>query len=208
MKFVIFHGAFGSKDGNWFPWLKTELKKLNQEVILEQFPCDDYEEITQNGPDISSKNQNLTNWLKVFEKNILPKINKKDALVFIGHSLAPVFILHLADKYNLRLNSAIFVSPFLTFLHEKGVWQFDHVNSSFYKIDFDFEKLKTQIPNSYVVYGNDDPYVDKKFPLDFAKKINSKVIVVKNGGHLNEEFGYTKFPLILNLCKDVIGKNS
>lgn len=75
MKFVIFHGAFGSKTGNWFPWLKTELEKLNQDVILEQFPCDDYEEITKNGPTVPSNNQNLTNWFQAFEKNIFPKIS-------------------------------------------------------------------------------------------------------------------------------------
>lgn len=204
MKFVIFHGAFGSKSGNWFPWLKTELKKLDQKIILEQFPCDSYEEITENGPNVPSKNQNLSNWLKTFEKNILPKISGNNQLVFIGHSLAPIFILHLINKYKLKLKSGIFVSPFLTYLHKKDVWQFDHVNSSFYKTDFDFKKLRQLIFESTVIYGDNDPFVDKKFPLDFAKKMNSKVMVVKKGGHLNEEFGYTKFPLILDLCKDLI----
>lgn len=204
MKFVIFHGAFGSKDGNWFPWLKTELEKLGQDVILEQFPCDDYAEITKNGPSVPSKNQNLSNWFKTFEKSVLLKINKEDELAFIGHSLAPVFMLHLVNKYNFKLQLAIFVSPFLTFLNEKNIWQFDHVNSSFYKTDFDFKKLKKLITSSYVIYGDDDPYVDKKFPLDLAKKMNSKIIVVKNGGHLNEEFGYTKFPMILECCINII----
>ena len=206
MKFIIFHGAFGSTKENWFPWLKNELEKLNQQVILEQFPIDDYDEITKIGPTIPSKNQNLINWFKAFEKCILPKINREDKLVFIGHSLAPVFILHLVNKYDLKLKAGIFASPFLTFLHEKDVWQFDHVNSSFYKTDFDFKKIKKHLLNSYVIYGDNDPYVDKKFPLDFAKKMDSKIIIVKKGGHLNEEFGYTKFPLILKLCKDLISQ--
>lgn len=202
MKFVIFHGAFGNINGNWFPWLKIELEKLNQQVILEQFPVDDYEVITKNGPNIPSRNQNLLNWFKTFEKTILPKINKEDKLIFIGHSLAPVFILHLVNKYNLKLEWGIFVSSFLTFLNEKDVWQFDHVNSSFYKTNFDFKKIKKLILNSYVVYGDDDPYVDKKYPIDLAKKLNSKIIIVKKGKHLNEESGYKKFPLILELCKN------
>lgn len=208
MKFVIFHGAFGSASSNWFPWLKIELEKLNQQVILEQFPIDDYEVITKNGPNIPSKNQNLPNWFKIFEKNILPKINKGDKLIFIGHSLAPVFILHLIDKYNLKLELGIFVSPFSTFLNKKDIWQFDHVNSSFYKTDFDFRKLKKLILNSYVIYGDDDPYVDKKYPIDLARKLDSKIIVIKKGKHLNDEFGYKKFPLLLENIKTFIKKNS
>lgn len=184
--------------------MKVELEKLNQQVILEQFPIDDYEVITKNGPNIPSKNQNLPNWFKTFEKTILPKINKKDKLIFIGHSLAPVFILHLVDKYNLKLESGIFVSPFLTFLNEKNIWQFDHVNSSFYKTDFDFKKLKKLISNPYVIYGDNDPYVPNKFPFGFAKKLDSKIISIKNGQHLGEN--YKKFPFLLKLCKNLINQ--
>jgi hypothetical protein len=43
MQFIIFHGTFGSKDGNWFPWLDRELLKLGQKVIRPQMPIDDYE---------------------------------------------------------------------------------------------------------------------------------------------------------------------
>ena len=204
MKFVIFHGSFGNVNGNWFPWLKSELEKLNQQVILEQFPIDDYEVITRQGHLVPSKNQNLSNWLKTFKKNVQPKINCEDKLVFIGHSLGDVFILHLIDKYNLKLEAGIFVSPFLTLLNEKDIWQFDHVNGSFYKTDFGFKKLKEFIKKPYVIYGDDDPYVNVKHPVNFAKKLDSKAIVIKNGKHLNEESGYTKFPLILELCKDLI----
>ncbi len=26
--YIIIHGSFGSKDGNWFPWLKEKLKNF------------------------------------------------------------------------------------------------------------------------------------------------------------------------------------
>lgn len=34
--------------------------------------------------------------------------------------------------------------------------------------------------------------------MDFANKLGSTCIEIENGGHLNAEFGYTQFPLLLD----------
>ncbi len=198
MQFVIFHGAFGNKNGNWFPWLKNKLIELKQEVILEQFPIENWDKVLKTGKNYQVKNQTLANWLRFFEKNILPKIKKNGRLCFIGHSLSPVFILHLVDKFNLQLDSAIFVEPFMEALKLDNVWMFDLVNASFYKTGFDFKKLKRHIPKSYVVYSDNDEYVPIKLPLTFAEKMGSEKILVKDGRHLGENF--PEFPLVLDLC--------
>lgn len=198
MKFVIFHGSFGSPEGNWFPRLKNELEKLGQEVIIPRFPIENWEEVTKSGTDFSFQKQNLNNWLKEFEK-YFPQL-KDDKPVFVSHSLGPVFILHILEKYNLNLDSAFFVSPFLTKLNSK-VWQIEQANQSFYKDSFNYKKLQELVNISFVIYGDNDPYVSKNYPLTFAEKMNSEIIPVKGGGHLNAEFGFTSFPLVLELCK-------
>lgn len=53
---------------------------------------------------------------------------------------------------------------------------------------------------SYVLYSDNDPYVDKKLSLEFAKKLSSKKILVKGGKHLNSEAGFDDFPLVFELC--------
>ncbi|MBI2622163.1 hypothetical protein HYW66_00820, partial [Candidatus Microgenomates bacterium] len=47
MKFIIFHGAFGSPEGNWFPELKEKLVVLGQEVIVPEFPVENWEEVSK-----------------------------------------------------------------------------------------------------------------------------------------------------------------
>ncbi len=196
MKFVIFHGSFGSPEGNWFPELKEKLVHLGQEVIVPKFPVDSWDELTKNPG--KKLNQNLETWLKAFEKTH-KTFQKDDKLCFVGHSSACLFILHILSKYNIKLDSAIFVSPFLEKLNRQ--WQIDLVNKTFYKNDFDFEKLKSLIPISYALYSDDDPYVDKKYGTEFAKKISSSQIVVKKAGHMNTEVNLNEFPLVYELCK-------
>ncbi len=202
MKFVIFHGSFSNPESNWFPELKEKLQALGQEVLAPKFPTDDYDKLTKKGP----VNQSLSSWLKTFKKEVLPKINKGEKLCFIGHSLGPVFMLHLVLKYNLSLDCAIFVSPFMEDIKNDS-WQFYQVNKTFYKNNFDFKKLKKLIPLSYTLYSDNDPYVDKKYSLDFANKLKSSSIVVNKGGHMNAEVNLNEFPLVLELCKSRLDLN-
>lgn len=116
-------------------------------------------------------------------------------------ALGPLFILHIVDRYNLHLDSAIFVSPFLAAIDTPG---FDAINKTFYRHDFDFKKLRRLIPISYTFYSDNDQYVSSALSKGFAKKLGSKTIVVKNGGHLNSEAGFTKFVLLLELAQESI----
>lgn len=196
MRFVIFHGAFGSPDKSWFPELKENLESLGQEVVAPQFPVDDWNEMVKAGSAQPLKNQNLVNWLQTFEP-VAKTFKKGEKLCFVGHSLGAVFILHVVEKFNLKLDSAIFVSPFLDKLDR---WEFNHANQTFYKTDFDFAKLKQLIPVSYVLYSDNDPYVKNQHSILFAKALDCSLIFVRRAGHLNSEVNLNEFPLVFDLC--------
>ncbi len=198
MKFVLFHGAFGSPEGNWFPQLKDKLEALGQEVIVPQFPVDSWDDVTTLGPNVPSKNQSLESWFAAFEP-IYKSFKKGEKLCFVGHSMACVFILHVVTKYNLKLDCAIFVAPFMDTLGDK-YWQFDHVNGSFYKTGWDFEKLKKLVPTSYVLHSDNDPYVDRNHSIIFSRALESSIIFVKRAGHMNSEVNLNEFPLVFELC--------
>lgn len=198
MKFIIFHGSFGTPNSHWFPYLKNELQKLHQEVFVPTFPVDDWEQMTNDGPTIPPKKQNLQSWMNAFS-SWFDKLSKSEPYCFIGHSLGCLFILHVVENYNLTLDSAIFVCPFLHKLNRS--WQIDAVNESFYKTDFDFHFLQQHIPLSYALFSDNDPYVDRSYVVEFAEHLHSAPIVIKGGAHLNQEVNLIKFPLVLELCK-------
>lgn len=197
MQFVIFHGSLGSKDGNWFPDLSQKLTEMGQEVFCPQYPVDSYEQISK---DSSFKSiQNLDSWMSTFEKEVLSHLHLEKKICFIGHSLGNLFILHVLAKHKIKLDCAIFVSPCLDKL---GLvpWQYDLVNTTFYKTDFDFTSLTKFAPTSYVLYSDNDPYIEPRRALHFAKVMESSPIFIKRAGHLNAEVNLNEFPLVFDLC--------
>jgi uncharacterized protein len=200
MQFVVFHGSFGNPNGNWSPYIKKHLEIIGQKVIAPQFPIENYDKFTENGPNQKPQNQNLSNWLDFFEKYILPQLDTKEKISFIGHSIGPVFILHAVEKFRILLDSAFFVAPFME-SSENIPWQYKSVNSSFYKKDFNYKKIKKLIPLSFVFYSENDPYVPNKLSIEFAEKLGSKQYMMKGLGHFNNETGVTKFPFLFELCQ-------
>jgi hypothetical protein len=77
-------------------------------------------------------------------------------------------------------------------------WQIDFVNASFYKTDFEFEKLKKQLGDTYVLYSDADPYVSQQHSLLFSNALGSSTILVRKAGHMGSNLN--EFPLVVNLC--------
>jgi uncharacterized protein len=201
MQYLIMHGSFGSPQENWFPWLERMLVKTGNQVVLKQFPVDDWEEIMAIGNDnIASytPKQSLSTWETFFVAHILPIIRMTPTTV-IAHSIAPVFLLHMLAKYEFELDHAVFVAPFFTIPDRPEIWQFYPVNKTFYSSNFDFEPIKKRIHKSTVVYGDDDPYVPSSEPPLFAQKLGSDIHVVPGGKHCGGNF--TEFPLILDILR-------
>lgn len=198
MNFILLHGSFNSYNQLkefWVPKLEKACLPRGHKVILPHLPTETWDEVTSIGIDGILQKQSLKIWLKEMDKYLSLFINGETVL--ICHSTGPLFALHLLSKHSLILDSAIFVCPFLTKL-SKPSWQINKVNETYYKSDFDFEKLRKQIPLSYVLYGTDDPYVDTEQSLLFASRLGSIVNPILDGGHLNKKEDADH---IIELCK-------
>ena len=173
--YIIIHGSFGSKDGNWFPWLKSKLSDKNVEV--PQMP-------------VGVGSQNFENWSKV-----LDELKIDDNTIIIAHSIAPIFVCKYLITNKIKVKKLIFVCGFNNYLGIDP--DFDAVNEPMF-ID-NLEDIKNYCNNIICFYSNNDPYV--KFDVEklFADTISNEQYIIENGGHINAESGYTEFEEILKV---------
>lgn len=176
----IIHGAYGNPEENWFPWLKSELEKLDCKVFVPKFP--------------TPENQSLENWLKVFEPY---KQYLDENTIVVGHSLGPGFLLNVLEKLDKQIKAAFFVAGFTGLLNH----EIDEINKSFIDREVDWQKIKNNCKQFYVFHSDNDPYVPLEKGQELAKNLGVDLIVVKNAGHFNKDAGYTKFELILEKIK-------
>ena len=180
MKFFIIHGTGGDPNGNWFPWLKKQLKNQGHEVIIPKFP--------------TPENQTLDNWGKVFDR-YFDKVDSNT--IFVGHSLAPAFILSILERIDVQIRACFFVAGFLGLLSPSGKEGFDPMNKTFTTRSFDWKKFKKHWKKFYVYNSDNDPYVPLEKGKELAQKLDSNLIKILGAGHINKEFGFTEFPRLL-----------
>ena len=173
--YLILHGSFGSNKGNWFPWLKEQLEKNNKKVLIPQMP-------------VGVGNQDFENW-----SNVLNKLDINENTVIIAHSIAPIFVCKYLITNQIKVKKLIIVCGFNNYLGIDS--DFDAVNKPMFINNYADVKLYCKDIVCY--YSDNDPYVKYDVEKEFADKLTDKQYVIKNGGHINEETGYTKFEEIL-----------
>lgn len=176
---LIIHGAFGSPQGNWFPWLKRELEKDGWKVKVPTFP--------------TPEGQSLSAWQKIAESELVGVDAQNTVLV--GHSIGAALALRLAEITKLPYKALFLVSPFLKKINLPDL---DAINATFYEHQYDWAKIISNAGRIHSFAGDNDPYVPLGHSEEVALNAKSDLVVIKEGGHLNAEFGYDKFPLLLD----------
>ena len=178
---VIMHGTGGSPEGNWFPWLKKQLEAEGHRVYVPRFP--------------TPEGQSVRSWCNALDEQA-PRFGKNTIL--IGHSCGAAYILHILEVLKEPVAQSIFVSGFIDKL---GNEFFDTLNETFVNHNFDWETIKKNAGKITIFHGDNDPYVPLAAAQKLADKLETPLTIVKNGGHLNAEFGYNEFPEIWKALK-------
>lgn len=179
---LILHGTNNNSQGNWFPWLKKELKKRDWQVWVPDLPRADRPNIKRYNRFIFSNK----NW----------PFNQDS--VIIGHSSGAVAILGLLQSFpqNKLVDTCILVGSFKDDLGREDL-------KDLYKTPLNYQKIKNHAKSFIFIHSDDDPHCPLSHAKYQAKKLNAKLILKKGQGHFNLETSlkYKKFPFLLELLE-------
>ena len=181
-KIYIVHGYTGYPDKNWFPWLKSELEKLGDEVKVLAMP--------------HTESPQYSEWLSHIQSQV---INPDGNTYFVGHSLGCIAILQYLNnlKSGIKVGGAVLVAGFSTPIH------FTELNS-FFDVPLDEEKIKNNANKIVAINSDNDPHVPYWQAEELEKRFGLELVKVHNGQHLNEKAGYKEIPLVLEKLKEVM----
>ena len=179
----IIHGYTGYPDKNWFPWLKTELEKLEIEVSVPTMP-------KTNSP-------KLEEWLSHLQDII---INPDAQTYLVGHSLGCPTILRYLESLNenQKVGGALLVAGFaepLPHLPELDSFTENTWNDAY---------IKTRTKKLTIINSDDDEAVPFFNAEHVRDRFGAKLVTVHEAGHINEKSGYTKVPFVLNELEDMM----
>jgi uncharacterized protein len=182
MKFIILHGTLGSPDGNWFPWLAKELEKLGHQAVCPKLP--------------TPEGQTPEKWVEIIKNTIDSLGGADDELVIVAHSMSPWASCYYLGNIDKKIKAAFFVSPFAEQIDNEE--PFKSLIQPFVEGKVNWDKVKENCKDIICFLGDNDPYVSLEVANRFVDLCGGKqLIIIPKGGHLNEESGYTTFPLLL-----------
>lgn len=177
--YFIIHGSFSNPYQNWFRWLHSKLENEGKTVYCPDFP-------------VGVGYQNYENWSKLLKVYLEAGLINENT-VFVGHSIAPIFITKFLLENNLKVKKCIFVCGFNDYFFDPN--EYDRVNETMFTTDI--ERIHDLCSEIVCLYSDNDPYVNFKTEKDFADKVSNKQEIIPGGGHLNSEFGFTEFEPII-----------
>ena len=161
MRIVIVHGFSGKANNGWRKWLGEKLEKKGYQVFQPQMP--------------NPRFPKLEKWLETLSLTIGKPGND---LILIGHSLGCITILRYLERTNQKIKAVILVAGFSS---NSGLPIID----AFTKKQLNWAKIKKSCSKFICFNSTNDPFVRLSEGNNFNKKLNAKLIIMKEKGHLS-----------------------
>lgn len=186
---LIIHGYNGTKDGNWFPWLKHELEQLNFHVDCPQFPHAD-----------EPQEQEWTHTIKELWKPENKPSPETTFRTIVGHSLGGTEVLRALElDWATPIDLAVIVAATNNDSRRPAL-------ANFFTTPFDFKKIARNCKKFILIFSDNDPHINLETGPYFQHQLNSEdspaeLFMLHEAGHLMKSDGYEEFPMLLELIK-------
>ena len=179
----IVHGWGGRGNEAWIPWLKGELEKSGFEVYALNMP--------------NSDEPTIEDWVGFLAKNVQ---SPDSDTYFVGHSIGCQTILRYLETINIPVGGAVFVAGWFNLEDLEGYKEAE-IARPWINTPIDLKKVKTVLPKSTLIISDNDPFGCFEENKKKYSELGSKIIILHNAGHINEENNYWKLPEILEELK-------
>lgn len=181
----LIHGYNGIPE--IYKWLEKELKKLEYNIIIPEFPPRDgaiYEE-----------------WKNIFNKH--KKHIDSDSIV-IAHSIGNEFVIKYFNENDLKIKLYISLAGFAEYFEWKNKEDLNRACKNFLVSKSELEKFKNMCYKRYSIYSDNDHIVPFDILEKYPKSIEATPLLIKNIGHMGRKSGLEKIPEVI----EIISKQS
>lgn len=182
--YFVIHGFMGSNIENWFPWLKQNIDSKERCCIIPQFP-------------IELSKHNYNEWKKLLDVYYKDFNMINSSSVLIGHSTGSICALKYVLENEIKIDKLILISGFNNYYAPDENDIHNIINPTYFVDDNKIKEINKYVNEIICIYGNPDPYISQDVFHHLANTLNAKEVIIKNGGHLNEESGYKEFKELL-----------
>jgi predicted alpha/beta hydrolase family esterase len=177
----IIHGWGGYPEEAWFLWLKGELEKRGIQAVVPQMP-------DASAPVIEK-------WVPYLAE----LVGTPDTETFlIGHSIGVSTIMRYLERIDSLIGGVVGVAGWFNLIPGSiGGPEEEAIAKPWLETMVDTEKIKVVCPKFTAIFSDNDPYVPISDAEIFRKRLNAKIIIEHNRGHMGGSDNLKEFPLVL-----------
>lgn len=182
----IIHRWEGKPQGDWLPWIKSQLENLGYEVVIPHMPDTDVPVIKK--------------WVN-FIRQLVGEPN--DQTYFIGHSIGCQAILRYLETIDQPVGGAMFIAGWFN-LENLEDQDTKEIAKPWLTIPINIEKVKKVLDRSILIISDNDPFGAFEENKKKFSELGSEIVVLNGVGHITEEDGLTEIPLAVEWFRKTI----